>query len=247
MPVDIAAILTAKLPTFYCPTRRSGVAVPWNPAFIAVMNNVSPPAGILVGKTDYGANAGSLLAANSATQTGLRTAGASRGPAANTPADIALFFSASGTNCQTNLPCATGHDGIVQQISKVRVNDVLDGTSNTYMLGEKMMRTEFYELGTDNADDGPIFEGFDDDLLRWSGRATSNATGQILSVAEMPPVPDTPRLLATVSGVYGSAHPGAFGAAFCDGSVRRVSYRISGETHRRLGGRKDGLSLSSDF
>jgi prepilin-type N-terminal cleavage/methylation domain-containing protein len=88
VPVDIVQILTAKLPNFYCPTRRANVVVPWTGT--AGMMNISPPAGtILAGRTDYGANGGSIVAHDAATRPILRTTGFSRGPSANNPATIA--------------------------------------------------------------------------------------------------------------------------------------------------------------
>ena len=46
---------------------------------------------------------------------------------------------------------------------------------------------------------------------------------------------------------FGSAHPGGFNVVMCDGSVRSVSYTITFETHRRLGGRNDGLVVDGEF
>ena len=43
--------------------------------------------------------------------------------------------------------------------------------------------------------------------------------------------------------IFGSAHGNGFQVAFCDGSVKMMSYFIEFETHRRLANRKDGLTI----
>lgn len=49
------------------------------------------------------------------------------------------------------------------------------------------------------------------------------------------------------SGIFGSAHAGAWNVVLCDGSVHSVSYSIDGEMHRRLGNRKDGMPVEGVF
>jgi prepilin-type processing-associated H-X9-DG protein len=67
--------------------------------------------------------------------------------------------------------------------------------------------------------------------------------------ADRLPLQDTPIPLGVFEiakeASFGSAHAGAFNVAFCDGSVRSLSYDINPEVYRRLGNRKDGQTISA--
>ncbi len=123
------------------------------------------------------------------------------------------------------------YNGICFGFSEVQIADVRDGTSNTYLIGEKYVRPDDYFNGLSGGDNENICIGFGADLYR---RAISK------------PLQDTLGLLAESS--FGSAHSSGCNFVFCDGSVHSISYSIDVAIHGRLGNRKDGEPISAaDF
>ena len=106
---------------------------------------------------------------------------------------------------------------------------ITDGTSCTYLVGEKYRPPRQIlrrRRGRDN--DGTMMRGFDDDIARWTGALTGS--------------PCRPTGIATSYAAFGSAHANGFQMAFCDGSVQMIATRSTGG-HRRLGNRKDGQAI----
>ncbi len=111
--------------------------------------------------------------------------------------------------------------------SEVRVVEVSDGLSNTYLIGEKNVCQQNYASLGDDGYDQSLFSGVDLDLSRWS---------------HFPPATD-----GQTPGVrqFGSAHASVFHMSFCDGSVRSLSYSIDSHTHQFLGNRRDGQKIDT--
>ena len=124
--------------------------------------------------------------------------------------------------------------GIIFQRSEIAVKHVTDGTSATYMFGEKYAGIDYYNntSGFIGHGRGPLW-GFGTDTNNWTGEF------------------DTP--LQNRAGYYskyrfGSAHSGGFYMAYCDGSVRMIGYDIDAMVHRQLGVRNDGAVVDpSDY
>ena len=116
-------------------------------------------------------------------------------------------------------------DGICYYHTTVRIDDIRDGTSNTYCIGEKYCMTGGYDQG----DDESMYVGYDYDETRWT----------------MPN--SAPRRDGKTDGktLFGSAHPLGCNFVFCDGAVHFIRYDIDPEVHRRLGNRKDMLSVDN--
>ena len=110
--------------------------------------------------------------------------------------------------------------------SKVRIAQIEDGTSNTLMLGEKVVNSDNYLDGDDLGDDWSMYTGQQDDMYR---------------IPVDPPLPDSP--FALDERRFGSAHSSGLNIALCDSSVRFISYDIDLLTFQKLGNRLDGLVL----
>lgn len=211
-------VLGTSLQTFNCPSRRS--ATPY-PNWYFGRNNqphcVNAEMNLKHARSDYAANAGDTPGSWN-----------SSGTFYGGPSSLA----AAATHTWPN---TSNMNGVVYLRSQVRIADVTDGTTNTYLIGEKAVEPSKLALGESAGDDGPMFQGHDVDVLRWTWPPDHLACQ---------PARDRNGVTNT-SSCFGAAHSGGFQMAFCDGSVRLVKYTIDAETHRRLGNRRDGEVVAS--
>ena len=139
--------------------------------------------------------------------------------------------------------------------------DISDGTSCTYLAGEKYINADDYMTGM-CLDDQGWATGFDTCVLRFTNldpRQYSAAQVTSFAILNDETNIDAPSSVYRTycaprqdqSGVdvqfcFGSAHSGSFNMAFCDGSVSSISYSIAPAIHLRLGSRNDGKTISSN-
>jgi hypothetical protein len=109
---------------------------------------------------------------------------------------------------------------VVFQRSQIRIKDVVNGTSNTFMVGEKYLNPKNYLTGFDPADNETMYVGMDNDTCR-------NTFS--------PPLRDRPGYQDTMR--FGSMHPAGVQMCRCDGSVNFEAYSIDPKVWRRMGNR----------
>lgn len=231
------------VPTFNCPTRRSGV-IEMDPDFLFVSNNMkygnqSP----VSQRSDYAANLGTgpdstqILSYGPWLRTGAEpTTTASSSAPTNCAAASASQFEWPAEEITHPLnPTIVRRrwDGISYNGSEISSKKIPDGMSNTYMVGEKHVDPESYYGLHDWGDDWGIYTGMQDDIMR---------------IIQDPPAQDTigGRLLPRYVNSFGSAHATGMQMSFCDGSVHLISYDIDPLTHQYLGRRNDGAVTSPD-
>jgi prepilin-type N-terminal cleavage/methylation domain-containing protein/prepilin-type processing-associated H-X9-DG protein len=113
-------------------------------------------------------------------------------------------------------------DGVIYVGSNVSVKDVLDGSSNTLLFGERLHDDPEYELQRLSVwPDGPPMAGWG----RWGFVANQGASGNVSLSTPAPinyrvPAGGNFSALEDRACTYGSGHPGGANFAFADGSVR---------------------------
>ncbi|MCC6492799.1 MAG: DUF1559 domain-containing protein [Pirellulales bacterium] len=200
--------------TFYCPSRRAPRAYTNRDNAIAP-NNANRPN--VVAHSDYAGNLGPEMKAQSGERKGDcgRMTQWCSGP---TPTDAEAgkfaseLFNYYGRN-----------GGVIFQRSEANLKEITDGTTQTYMVGEKYLNPDRYEDGESIADDQSVWQGDDLDVNRNT---------------EVAPAQDQPGIELLYS--FGSAHPATWQVALCDASIRGISYDIDPDVHWRLGHRSDG-------
>lgn len=131
-------------------------------------------------------------------------------------------------------PSLKDHHGILANHSAVTIGMITDGTTKTYLAGEKSINPDMYTTGWDFGDDQTIYNGGWRDVVRFSKRMN-----QLLPLVRDQPGKDT-------SWHFGGVHVHGVNFAMCDGSVRSVNYSVQPELHIALTSRDDGTVIT-DF
>ncbi len=133
-----------------------------------------------------------------------------------------------------------GQGGIFFYSSTVRMSQVGDGASNTFLCGEKYLDSNQYQTGLDNGDQWCAYCGYDPDNCRFVCDP-SNVTPA--GSAGYQPRQDMPGYANT--NIFGSPHAGTCNIAFCDGSVHQISYGVATPVLYQLGNRGDGGAIDA--
>lgn len=188
--------LQLKMAHFTCPSRLGSELSAHTDEFVPV-NSVAVEN---VAKTDFAICEGGFITA---------TLGG--------PDDLRL-----GDSGQYPWPNVSAANGVSYQRSRVRLRDISDGLSQTYLIGEKRVSREHYFDGLDLGYDQSLLSGVDVDIARW--------------------VLDPPGSDASTGSYrqFGSAHSTTWQVVTCDGAVHQLSYDVDRTVHAQLGIRNDG-------
>ena len=132
--------------------------------------------------------------------------------------------------------------GVIYVRSEVSTAQIQDGTSNTYLIGEKYMNPNEYAGAGSRNDPAFSFNSnqaaycgyeWDNQKVAWNPLAST-----VDAQEDFQPRADTPNYDSFL--IWGSAHSAGINMAYCDGSVQFVSYDVDPFVHSYSANRLDG-------
>jgi prepilin-type N-terminal cleavage/methylation domain-containing protein len=226
----IREIVVNPLPMINCPSRRPAQVYPKPKDGLAIAHNSArnPSGDNVAGRTDYAINYGDF----NEDWSGAFPGGAVGAPKTNY--NFSANFPWKTSELGWTILSATEPDrflkysGVSFRRSEVGMQHVTDGTSKTYLIGEKFLVPEQYETGNAGSDNETWCTGFNNDNFR----STYD-----------PPARDRAGLLVErlcQGNIFGSVHSAGWFVSWCDGHVELIDYDIDLLVHRGNGNRADG-------
>lgn len=216
---------TTPVPLFACPSRRG--------------SSVGPGAFVM---TDYAGNRGAWASApaslsgtnfSRSTTFGANVGAVTGSPAAFTPVE----WQAVAQTLNTPQPVLSGTGvvsvptgGVIFAGSGLPPAAIRDGSSNTYLCGEKYVPRTAYAQGVTPGYSLCAYVGDSADTLRGGHR---------------PPESDGAAIVSGIEGAFGGPHPGVFMVAMCDGNVRPIALDIAPAVHFLLSCRNDRQAVQA--
>lgn len=219
--MDLRKRMQSPVPLLNCPSRRGAELFQMNPACVDCMNQRGLLGPIdLVARSDYALNAGDGAPDSSLPNLGYWP---SVYPG---PATLAAATLLTSTNGWPKVP--SDWSGIAWLRQHVTLGAITDGTSNTFLYGEKYVSRDLYQTGRDFGDNEMLYGGFNNDNHR--------STHPVWPYQQ-----DKSNQISV--GSFGSAHASGGNFALCDGSIQTITYAIDVQVFRYLGNRMDGKSV----
>ena len=252
-------LITTPVGTFNCPSRRSAEL------YGTSLSGLATDFGFLSGtqavaKTDYAANAGDSYQNTTTAPTATNNfASPTNYAALNLPFPPEKFSDVNNPNLPFRF-----QSGVIHFRSEIKFSQIPDGTSKTYLIGEKYLSPAGYQDSRDLnsfagraelGDNKSMYIGFEEDTMRLAHAGTNSDNSPRPSTQMTAPndpqsyqpsadadTPDSEVLSNRNLVAFGSAHPGGMNMAFCDGSVQLINYDIDRFAHRWNANRLDGFA-----
>jgi prepilin-type N-terminal cleavage/methylation domain-containing protein/prepilin-type processing-associated H-X9-DG protein len=218
-------LVTSPLTMLNCPTRRGAGNVypkPVDGTTVARNAAANPRDNNVAGRLDYAINAGDQ---NVNEYNG--------GPTSYANSET-FTWGNTETGRDSRRPAVFLATGVSFLRSVIKLRHIVDGTSKTYLIGEKYLNPDNYFTGRDGGDNETWCTGYNNDNFRVTGGSHRDPNNEAFY---LPPQQDTPGEVDTKA--FGSAHTGGLNMSFCDGSVQFINYGIDPLIHKQNGNRRD--------
>jgi prepilin-type processing-associated H-X9-DG protein len=142
----------------------------------------------------------------------------------------------------------TGANGVIvrnqNNVGRVRMVMISDGTSNTLLVGERRINLQLVESGSDDSDNEPCLRP------AWDGDAIRVSTEGGVPIGLGQDVRDATTMFGGgATGLnqwqFGSSHDTGMNSLMCDGSVRIIGFQITPVIFERVCIRNDNKSVGN--